>query len=76
VSGDIKQDEFEVQKKYFFCIKSRRGAVSKRCTDVFKHFTYERFFVAGCYTLFWPARLVRAEQEFRNNPIAMRKNAA
>jgi hypothetical protein len=65
-----------VQKKYFFCIKLRRGGVSKWCTDVFKHFTNGRFFVAARYTLFWPARLLRAEQEFRNNPIAMRKNTA
>jgi len=43
---------------------------------VLKHFTNERYYVAVRYTLFWLARLVRGEQEFRNNPIAMQKNAA
>jgi hypothetical protein len=76
VSGDIKRGEIEALKNIFFCIKLQSGGVSKRRRKLFKHFTNGRFFAATCYSLFWPARLVRGQQEFRDNTIAMRNYAA
>jgi hypothetical protein len=70
----LKETHFAFRKKYFWVHQVAARGVAKRRTDAFKHFNGERFSVAACNKFYWPARVARALQEFRNKALAMRKN--